>query len=221
MSAFSDDVIEEAAKTARYRAFVYEPVYAEIVTAYRRLSDIVRGAKFEILNSDLDQRVEAFTDASQGTIFVPGEVWKHAHRGQERARFTLAHELAHLFFGDTRVRARAKPGSRMRANLGSGEHAIEVRANKFAAYFLIPTDFMDAHPHWTAAELARATGTSIDVVQNRIDDHLRKQQRAAGLLRPLSEDSLELLLRFQSETRTKLKSVDVEMRLRRLRDGKR
>ena len=78
---------------------------------------------------------EGLTDQSGRTIILREDVYEDAWNGDGRARFTVAHELGHLFMHTGIPMARAA-GSVKPFRLS------EPQANQFAAELLMPRHFM-------------------------------------------------------------------------------
>lgn len=89
-----------------------------------------------------------------------------------RDRFTIAHELGHLFLHYPRI-AREHPGELMVATRWVDEddpvqQRAEWEANWFAAAFLMPRDaFVEAYENETADDVADSFGVSLQAVEVR------------------------------------------------------
>ncbi|RWM02076.1 MAG: ImmA/IrrE family metallo-endopeptidase [Mesorhizobium sp.] len=104
---------------------------------------------------------EGLTDPNGDFIALREDVYAKAWAGDGRARFTVAHEIGHLFLHTGRPMARASS----RANIPKFRLS-EPQANQFAAELLMPRRFMNQLD--AVHTVALRHGVSIEAARNRI-----------------------------------------------------
>lgn len=82
----------------------------------------------------------AITFPSQKKLIVRRDTMEGARRGEPRARFTLAHELGHLFLHTDTVPQFARSQA---PSLHDFTEDVEWQANEFAGWFLIGPDAIE------------------------------------------------------------------------------
>ena len=117
---------------------------------------------FEVGSLEEMGTAEGLTDPNGNFIRIREDVYELAHQGDGRARFTLAHELGHLFLHTNVPLARCKPGEREKSFRMS-----EPQANQFAAEFLMPRSMISSFDR--PGDIALRHGVSEASATNRID----------------------------------------------------
>lgn len=113
---------------------------------------------------------EGLTDPNGEFIIIHEDVYDAAVKGDGRARFTVAHEIGHLFLHTGIPLARAVNDGSIKAFLMS-----EPQANQFAAEFLMPRHLMPRDI--SRSEICTKFGVSDEAARNRI-----KFLRGKGLM---------------------------------------
>lgn len=80
---------------------------------------------------------EAQWDSDTKTIIIPESVFEAGNSGQERALFSVVHEVAHALLGHKGLLNRAPTGNAAE-RLSSRVRSMEREARRYAASFLIP-----------------------------------------------------------------------------------
>ncbi|QTG16558.1 ImmA/IrrE family metallo-endopeptidase (plasmid) [Agrobacterium tumefaciens] len=117
--------------------------------------------RFEVGDDHDMGGAEGLTDPNGEFIIIHQDVYEAAVNGDGRARFTVAHEIGHLFLHTGIPLARA-------SNDGSIKpfRMSEPQANQFAAEFLMPRHL--SLRHYSRAELCTVFGVSEEAASNRI-----------------------------------------------------
>lgn len=132
-------------------------------------------------------RFSPFDDELSGFIFVKDGVpiiGVNSLHHQNRQRFTIAHEIAHLQLHPHRITSEVhvdkrytEPVLKRDASSASGNEQLEVEANQFAAALLMPGDILndlveespiDIEDETSIEELAKDFVVSKAALQNRL-----------------------------------------------------
>ena len=112
----------------------------------RRNLGVADNPSFDIvhlLETEMPRIIDNFRRKFPPRIFVRQDVLNLAIQGDPRSRFTLAHELAHIWLWS---KTNLQPKTNDLVSLGSMQYATarvrqeEEQASKFAAAFLMPID---------------------------------------------------------------------------------
>ncbi len=116
--------------------------------------------------------VHGFTDPTEGVLHIAlrEDVYNAAVAGNGQARFTLAHELGHLFLHNGQPFALHRAPTKSQ-NVVAFRRA-EPQANQFAAALLMPQALI--LPTDTAESLVEKFGVSFAAARNRLN-YIRKQ----------------------------------------------
>jgi len=111
--------------------------------------------------------VEAFASSNPPSITVREDVYSKAFEGEPRSRFTLAHELGHVFLhsGDDRPR---KEGATQRLRSAPRSRSSEAQASRFAGGLLVPESL--ARQFDDPGQLSEHCKVSIQVAEIRLRD---------------------------------------------------
>jgi Zn-dependent peptidase ImmA (M78 family) len=96
--------------------------------------------------SPLDDELSGFVFIKDGVPIIGVNSLHH----QNRQRFTIAHEIAHLYLHPNYITSEvhvdkkfAEPVLKRDASSATGNERLEVEANQFAAALLMPTDILN------------------------------------------------------------------------------
>ena len=141
----SDVQIEKAALQLRRNLGVADNPSFDIVHLLEtEMPRIIDNFRIEVFTKDqVEQNIEAYSRKFPPRIFVRQDVLNLAIQGDPRSRFTLAHELAHIWLWS---KTNLQPKTNDLVSLGFMQYATarvrqeEEQASKFAAAFLMPID---------------------------------------------------------------------------------
>lgn len=147
--------LREDAAEFRHLLGLQEEIYFPIVEVLEHaMPYLVPGFAYDILSrADMGKR-EGFVPLEQKAIELREDVYELACSGDGRARFTIAHEVAHLVL-------HANRGGLARQESGAHVPAYrdpEWQANTFASNLLIYWRCLD--PNWDIGALMRECGVS-------------------------------------------------------------
>lgn len=113
-------------------AFQLDGPYVLIENIYEVLPELLDRFNYEIVMADEIDNDEGRTDPNKRLIQIREDVYNGACKGVGRDRFTMAHELGHLFLHPGVQFARFEPDEQPKLYLDS-----EWQADTFASGFLI------------------------------------------------------------------------------------
>ncbi len=173
----SNAAIEEKAYAWREAlevpAFCQAPDIVDIIENVMPQLDSAFGLIVEP-STELDN-IEAYTEFSPPRIVVRQNVYLAARNYDGRARWTFAHELGHLVLHDTAVPLHRAPVKYRKMDELPAYASTEKQADKFAAYFLMPTWIIDEFG--TAQELSAACKVSFQAADIRLQKHGKKPRK--------------------------------------------
>jgi len=178
--------LEESAASARSLLFAYDGLPIDLTIALKRLADwpVTPRASYAVLSNDRMRFDEAYTDGDQKIIYLSNTTFEELQRGSTRKRFTVAHELGHVYLNHRGVRSRAL-GRDFRVQAGVfGAPQEEADADFWAAAFLMPLKIVRSCK--TAEELAGRTHVSLPAARIRLDEVMRRDRLVSRQLRPIS-----------------------------------
>jgi IrrE N-terminal-like domain len=151
--------------------------------SYRRVRD-----------DELPDGKEAAHEA--GELRIADKTFRALERGEPRARFTVAHELAHFVLQHPEVRFR---GAQLRAyeTAKRSVRVDEAEANEFAALFLAPDTLIQETD--TVADVAGRLGLSPPAAEIRKAEFDADARRRRGELRPVPGKVIDFLERQQKQ----------------------
>jgi Zn-dependent peptidase ImmA (M78 family) len=147
--------INEIARDVRsvlFSAMEAQP-YVPIDSVYEVLPELIEGFHFEILTEEEMGKDHGRTYPDKKLIQIREDVYDGACMGIGRDRFTMAHELGHLFLHRDVQFARIQPNTSTPIYRNS-----EWQADKFASSFLIEEAFLRQCS--SASEVAEVFGVS-------------------------------------------------------------
>lgn len=117
--------------------FQLKGVYVPIDNIYEVLPELLPGFNYEIVAKDELGTDEGRTYPNKRLILIREDVYEGACQGLGRDRFTMAHELGHLFLHTDVQFARDKPTMPSKIYMDS-----EWQADTFASGFLINDEYL-------------------------------------------------------------------------------
>jgi len=111
--------------------------YVFIENIYEALPELMEGFNFEIVGSEEIDNDEGRTEPNSRLIQIREDVYDGACKGIGRHRFTMAHELGHLFLHPNVQFCRFEPNELPKLYLDS-----EWQADTFASGFLVNEDHL-------------------------------------------------------------------------------
>jgi Zn-dependent peptidase ImmA (M78 family) len=132
----------------------------------------------------------------------------YGRRAKNRARFTIAHEIAHVVLGHTGTRHRNVSDRKIERILIQ-IRVDEIEANRFAAAFLMPMHLIDMSLNPTPTEISFQFQVSEAAASTRLDQLKRLERRKSGTKRPLPDFVREYLSEARSRGH-KINSLDEE-----------
>ena len=115
-------------------------------------------------------------------IILGEEVAAKATAQSDEARFTVAHEVAHMLSGDP---ARYRRSSGARLQFGRHIEADEERADRLARALLVPAYLAQVTLSTTVEELMTRFGLPAEQSKRRLDELKRMYRRERGIKREL------------------------------------
>lgn len=139
---------------------------------------------------------EGMYDPDARVLKIPDRVFKALDRGVPRARFSIAHELAHSVLGHREIRFRnmqRKAYERTKPNIAREEREAE----ELAAFFLAPDHLCQGC--MTVEDFIERFGLSRRAAEIRKQDYDRHLRRKSGEERPLTSQTIDLLQHLRSK----------------------
>lgn len=150
--------IREAALDLRSKLGLGDRLAPDMQEVLRKLPELK--IKVEVVPHTKTPLADAWTNSRR--LFVTESVVKALSYGDTRARWTIAHELAHVVLGHKGKQFRAAPGTPLRWPSG-----MEREANIFASEFLAPSHLIKGK---TADKISRFFGISPQAASIRISE---------------------------------------------------
>lgn len=167
--ARSWDNVEEVAGSLRRRMGLDEEAHLPVI----EIIELVLDQRLGLLNLEVGDHVEmggaeGLTCPNGKFIMLRQDVYEGAWRGENRHRFTTAHELGHWTMHTNISMQRARQGD------GTPVYKLaEPQANQFAGALLMPKKFIDVHFD-DEEDLMERFGVSRDAAGKRLR-YLRKK----------------------------------------------
>ncbi|WP_108883506.1 ImmA/IrrE family metallo-endopeptidase [Anderseniella sp. Alg231-50] len=200
----SISTISRVANLVRIRLFCSDSFPLPIEILLHRINDIVRGAKIIVKTDNTMPHDEAYADCEEKIIYLRKTVVDQLRSNNPRARWTLAHELAHLVLSHRGTLSRAV------TNLRGSQSTVRVyerEANIFAEHFLAPDMMVETCAD--AGELSKKTGMSLSAAQIRFNEFQALKRQEKGELRDLP-GSAKAYLKKQIDKGYKPRHVSVD-----------
>ncbi len=156
--------IRAIAREVRQRLDIDKQYAPDLWTTLRKLGQKYPGFKLKLVPDAHLPGIEAKAN-SKSFVLKIRESFDSAlkYYGDARARFTVAHELGHLFLGHPGNQPRVHGDNRFDGR--SIEIELEREANTFASEFLMPSDLVTSS--MSAGEISRHFQVSIDAAARR------------------------------------------------------
>ncbi len=156
---------------------------------------------------------EAEYNSRTGILKIRESVFQAANdiygrKAKNRARFTIAHEIAHVVLEHTGTRHRNVSDRKIERIL-TQIRVDEIEANRFAAAFLMPMHLIALGLNPTPAEISFQFQVSELAASTRLAQLKRLERRKSGTKRPLPDFVREYLSEARSRGH-KIKSLDEE-----------
>jgi hypothetical protein len=198
MSQYEDEDIERLATDARRALRIENLLRPDMVTVLLKAVHLGFIAAYErIPDQDLPDDLAAFDPDARRmrireSIFVSANEVVGSSADRPRARFTIAHEMGHLFLRHKKTRHRNVSG-RPIEKIAPSIARDERDADRFAAAFLAPASLVENPLLLTARELSNRFGLSLQSSEIRLETLQRLYRRAHGIPRPIPQSIYDLL----------------------------
>jgi Zn-dependent peptidase ImmA (M78 family) len=192
MSYLSDEDFETAGRNLRVKLGIDDQFRLDLIDVLRRLKhqeyivDYVR-----IPNCSMPDE-EAKFDPDKRIIYVRESTYLAAEKGEERARWTIAHEVGHFALNHRKIRNRSSD-PKVIEKIAPTIRRDESQAHRFAAAFLAPLHRAEFSPQTTAQQIAARFGISMQAAGNRLEELSRIYRRLRGIKRQLPNSVIDLL----------------------------
>ncbi len=175
IEALSDAKIEESAALLRRKlGLLDEPAFNVADILQSRLPSVIDNFRLEFFAEADKPNLSAYYQNVPPRIFVRKEVFDRAYKGDPSARYTLAHELGHVF-----LLSRWQYLSSNRRQDMLKAMTFETSAHRFAMAFLMPNYLLrgmtDVH------EISRQFKVSLAVAEQRMQALYSRAGRADRL----------------------------------------
>jgi hypothetical protein len=223
MAATRDEVIEKAARDLRIETGVDERFLPDLIFVMNELKRLGRIKDYKRVPDDQMPGKFARWDENDRLLYLSESTFraldhplKGSKKDRRRARFTAAHELAHVACEHEGVHDRDMRNTRRKDDtLRSQVWFDEVEANRFAAAFLVPAHLADPTKH--VEDLADLFDVNDPVVTFRKPVLERMDRRARGDVPALPQSVVDLL-RDAEKKGHKVISLRTEEERRRKKD---
>lgn len=192
MTYLSDEDFEAAAKSLRVKIGVDDELRPKMIDVLRTLKHSGIINDYVRVPNEAMPDVEAKFDPDNRKIFLRESTYIAAERENDRARWTIAHEVGHAVFAHSKTRNRSSNPGRIE-KIAPSIRCDETQANKFAAAFLAPFHRADFSLETTPEQIARRFGVSVPAAVARVEELTRIYRRINGLRRPLPSSVIDLL----------------------------
>jgi Zn-dependent peptidase ImmA (M78 family) len=200
----TDENFERTARKLRLELGVDKCFCVDLIFVLNELKRLGR-IKDYVRVPDDKMSDEAYYDPDQQIVYINARTFRAldhilaaTKRDRRRARFTLAHEIAHVAFGHEGLHYRGVTSERAR-RVGSRMRPGEIEANRFASTFLAPfhlaKDAMRAlhKSSLTDEHLSDLFDINITAAEIRNKVIERMDRRAHGVSRALPRSVADLL----------------------------
>lgn len=144
MDPRDDDDLEAAARMLRIKLGIDDQLRPDMITVVIKLKDHGMIANYVRVPDEDMPDDEAFFDPQsrllhlrEGTFCAANAMYTYSEIERRRARYTIAHEIAHITLGHEGIRYRGKSGA-VAEKLVHKIRRQEREAERFAAAFLAP-----------------------------------------------------------------------------------
>jgi Zn-dependent peptidase ImmA (M78 family) len=134
---------------------------------------------------------EAAYDPERNLLLIPERTFAAINQGNPRARYTIAHELGHMWLQHPKLRHRNV--SKRQIEKLSTFRRDEAQADKFAAAFLVPQQLVYDPLNATSEQIANQFQVSQKCACIRKLELEREYRRQHKMKRPLPDKVVEIL----------------------------
>lgn len=134
-------------------------------------------------------------DADKNALYFSHKTWEQAKRGNPRANFTIAHEVAHAILKHDGIRYRDMRLAKFQRRPIKND---ETAANQLAAAILAPYDMANYTSAMTSGEISTKFGLSKEAADIRLETYGRIHRARTNTSRTLPPGVIDFLRR-QSE----------------------
>lgn len=138
-------------------------------------TDVFPGLTVEILpkNDPLMKFIWAYTDPNTKTIFIREDTYEKACEGDPQSRFTIAHEMGHLFLNH-------KPDLSLSRKDFEGKPPIfydaEWQADTFAAELLMPVDIVKGKTYTEVQKLCNVSASAAQARVRKVEEEFKNER---------------------------------------------
>jgi Zn-dependent peptidase ImmA (M78 family) len=191
MTYLSDTQIESAARTLRIQLGIDDQPIPDLMTVIVKCKDRkFLGNYRRIPDSEMPDDEAAF-DPERNVLLIAERTFTAMNRGAPRARFTIAHELGHMWLQHPKLRHR-NVSKRQIEKLATFRRD-ESQAHKFAAAFLVPSHLVEDPMNASPEQIATDFQVSQTCACIRKEELERQHRRQHKIKRPLPNTVVELL----------------------------
>jgi Zn-dependent peptidase ImmA (M78 family) len=207
MAYLSEEQIEEATRKLRIRLGIDQQTIPDMMTVIVKLKGlgIIKDYR-RVADNDMLEDLATF-DPDPKVLLIRESTFCAMNRNEPRARFTIAHELGHMWLGHKRTRHRNVSGREIE-KIAPTIRRDEYQASRFAGAFLAPAHL--ANGHMTANQLAQRFILSSKSAEIRKGELERLHRREHGVVRPLPEEFAEFLRALGKKEGRNLPSLDID-----------
>lgn len=190
-SGRSDSALEEIARRLRVRLGIETHSLVDLMTVILKLREhFPRFSYLRCPDEELPD-CEAQWDEGKFLIRLRESVFRAMQRQENRARWTVSHEIGHFVLGHHGIRNRSVHNRKVEY------YAYEIlreedEAKRFAAIFLAPAYLIKDNE--TASEISKRFGLSLESATIRRYEVDELARRAAGKPRPLPAGAIDFLV---------------------------
>jgi Zn-dependent peptidase ImmA (M78 family) len=213
MPYLSEEQIEDAARNLRITLGIDDQTNPDMMTVVVKLKCLNRIKDYRrVPDEEMPGDLAAF-DPDERILCVRESTFVAMNRNNPRARFTIAHELGHMWLGHKRTRHRNISGREIE-KIAPTIRRDEYQADRFAGSFLAPAHLADHS--MTVSDLARHFTLSIQSAAIRKEELERLHRREHGVVRPLPDAFADFLRKLGEREGRKLPSLNLDNARKRL-----
>jgi Zn-dependent peptidase ImmA (M78 family) len=212
MPYLSEEQIEEAARNLRIKLGIDQQTNPDMMTVIVKLKHLNAIKDYRrVPDEEMPDDLAAF-DPDERVLRIRESTFLAMNGNNPRARFTIAHELGHMWLRHKRTRHRNISGREIEKIVPTIKRD-EYEADRFAGSFLAPAHLADHR--LTASQIAQRFIMSLKSAEIRKEELERQHRREQGIVRPLPEafaDFLRALGHRQGRTLPSLQLDDARKR---------
>ncbi len=194
----TEEVLELAAEKKRREWGIVDQCIPDVMTMLMKLKDDGTIVNYQRVPDNQLPDDEAEFDPHTKIIRIRESTFDAANDLfrrdlHKRARFTIAHEIAHAICKHQRVRHR-NVSNRPIEKIVAQTRIDEAEANRVAGALLIPRHLLDMASEPTASEISERFQVSLKAATIRLEELGRMHRRKHGIRRPLPKEVRDFLL---------------------------